>query len=269
MLDVALSKIGDKGLFTKELETALLDNEIDLAVHSMKDLPTKLPAGLKIGCITQRENPQDVLISPKNYTIETLPAGAKVGTSSLRRRSQLLNCRSDLQLEDLRGNLLTRMKKMHDENFDAIVLAAAGVIRLEWQQEIAEYISTDIFLPAVGQGALGLEIRAEDVEVENLLQGIHDADSARAVLCERALLAHLEGGCQIPIGALAKVTGDIIYLQAMVASLDGKILIKDSMVGTIEQYAEVGIKLAKKLLEQGAEEVLKQVRQETDEFANK
>lgn len=261
---MALSKIGDKGLFTKELEIALLNGEIDLAVHSMKDLPTKLPEGLKIGCITKRENPQDVLMSPHGYTLKTLPKGAKVGTSSLRRRSQILNYRSDLILKDLRGNLNTRMKKMVDQGFSAIVLAAAGILRLGWKDQVSEYIPCDIVLPAVGQGSLGIEIRENDPEIQELVLGLHHEHSFFEVSAERALLAYLEGGCQIPIGALAKVTGDTLEMEAMVASIDGRTLIKEQIKGNIDSYKKLGVNLAELLLDKGAGEILKQVRQETD-----
>jgi len=264
ILDVALSKIGDKGLFTKELEVALLEGEIDLAVHSLKDIPTRLPQGCKIGCITKRENPQDVIISPEGYTLDTLPKGAKVGTSSLRRRAQILNYRADLQLEDIRGNLSTRLRKMIDEDFAAIVLAAAGILRMGWQDQIAQYIPLNISLPAVGQGSLGIEIREDDQDTQQVIFPLHHKQSAYEILAERSLLAYLEGGCQIPIGALGKVHENSITLEAMVASLDGKTLIRDEIQGCINKSEEIGIQLAERLVEKGAGEILKQVRQETD-----
>ena len=264
ILDVALSKIGDKGLFTKELEAALLAGEIDLAVHSLKDIPTRLPQGCKIGCITKRENPHDVVISSKGYTLDTLPKEAKVGTGSLRRRAQILNYRNDLKPEDLRGNLNTRLRKMVDEDYDAIILAAAGIIRMGWQDKITQYIPVSISLPAVGQGSLGIEIREDDQDTAQIISSLHHEQSASEILAERALLAHLEGGCQIPIGALGKVHEKSIILEAMVAALDGKTLIRDSIQGCISKSEELGIQLAQKLLQKGAGEILKQVRQESD-----
>ncbi len=264
ILDVALSKIGDKGLFTKELEVALLKGEIDLAVHSMKDLPTKLPTGLKIGCITERVDPRDVIISYHGYNLGTLPKGAKVGTSSLRRRAQLLNYRNDLQLEDIRGNINTRIRKMEEQNFDAIILAAAGVLRLGWQDKIIDYIPMQVSLPAVGQGALGIEIRENDAEIESLVQKIHHEPTAQGIYAERSLLAYLEGGCQIPIGAYGSVNDDMLTLEAMVASLDGKELIREKISGKVQDSEILGVELAKKLVELGADNILKKVRQETD-----
>ncbi|KUO50447.1 MAG: hydroxymethylbilane synthase [Desulfitibacter sp. BRH_c19] len=264
ILDVALSKIGDKGLFTKELEVALLQGEIDLAVHSLKDIPTQLPDGCIIGCVTKRENSQDVLISPSGYSLKTLPIRAKIGTSSLRRRSQILYYRNDLVLEDLRGNLNTRLRKMVEEDFAAIVLAAAGVIRMGWEDKISEYIPFEISLPAVGQGSLGIEIRKDDPDTQHVISGLHHEPSSYEVLAERSLLEFLEGGCQIPIGALGKVDGDSISLEAMVASLDGSILIREKIIGSTSLSRDLGIQLAKRLLSKGAGEILKQVRQETD-----
>ena len=261
---MALSKIGDKGLFTKELEVALLNGEIDLAVHSLKDIPTRLPQGCKIGCITKRENSQDVMISPKGYTLDTLPKGAKVGTSSLRRRAQILNHRNDITLEDIRGNLSTRLNKMVAEDFDAIILAAAGIIRMGWQDKITQYIPMNISLPAVGQGALGIEIREDDPDTQQVIAHLHHEQSAYEVSAERSLLSYLEGGCQIPIGALGKVHDKSLTLEAMVASLDGNTLIRDKIQGCISKNEELGIQLAQRLVEKGAGEILKEVRQETD-----
>jgi len=266
ILDVALSKIGDKGLFTKELEVALLDGEIDLAVHSLKDIPTRLPQGCKIGCITKRENPQDVVISSKGYTLDTLPKGAKVGTSSLRRRAQILNYRNDLQLEDIRGNLSTRLNKMVSEDFDAIILAAAGVIRMGWHDNITQYIPMDISLPAVGQGALGIEIREDDPYIQQIITPLNHEESAYEVLAERSLLSYLEGGCQIPIGALGKVDGKSMTLEAVVASLGGNTIIRDKIQGCTSESKELGIQLAERLIEKGAREILKEVRQENDTY---
>lgn len=262
ILDVALAKIGDKGLFTKELEVAMLDREIDLAVHSMKDLPTKLPDGLIIGAICEREEPGDVLISRDGKKLDELPQGARVGTSSLRRRAQLKKYRPDLQIEDLRGNLNTRMKKLESQNLDGIILAAAGVIRLGWADRITQRIPFEVSLPAVGQGSVGIEIRANEPEIEALVKTLEYKDSSVAIFAERAMLRKLEGGCQIPIGALGRVKGDQLTLEGVVASLDGKDLLRTSVTGSVDKPDEIGIELADKLLAMGADEILRCVRQE-------
>ena len=263
ILDVALAKIGDKGLFTKELEVAMLNREIDLAVHSMKDLPTELPEGLTIGAMCERVDPRDVVISRNGIPLAQLPQGALIGTSSLRRCAQLLNYRQDLQLEPLRGNLNTRMAKLERNNLDAIILAAAGVERLGWGDRITERISTEVCLPAVGQGSIGIEIREGDQEVFNLVQTINHAPSRAAITAERALLKKLEGGCQIPIGALGTVDGDQLTLKGVVAGLDGQEVIRDQISGPVGEAAALGKKLAARLVEMGADRILKAVRQET------
>lgn len=264
ILDVALAKIGDKGLFTKELEVAMLEDEIDFAVHSMKDLPTVIPVGLQISAITARHDPRDALISKGNLKFAELPQGAKVGTSSLRRRSQLLNLRPDLKLCDLRGNLNTRLKKMETENFDAIILAVAGVERLGWQDKIAEKLDFSLCLPAVGQGALGIETRCNDPEIIALTNLLNDETTNDCVTAERSLLRELEGGCQIPIGASGVIKDNILYLEAMVASLNGSILIKDTVQGPREKARELGLTLAEKLKKQGALKILEEIRQVVD-----
>jgi len=262
ILDVALAKIGDKGLFTKELELAMQEGEIDLAVHSMKDLPTVLPEGLMIGCICERVDPRDVVISMNRTTLAQMPQGARIGTSSLRRCAQLLNFRPDLQLEPLRGNLNTRMAKLERNNLDAIILAAAGVERLGWGDRITEHLSTDICLPAVGQGSIGVEIREEDTEVYNVVQTLNHFPSQAAINAERALLRKLEGGCQIPIGSLGTVEDDRLTLRGVVAGLDGRDLIRDSVSGPAGQAVSLGEELAGRLIEMGADRILKTVRQE-------
>lgn len=264
ILDVALAKIGNKGLFTKELEVALLNKEIDMAVHSMKDLPTELPQGLAIGAICQRVNPLDVLISRQAFTLPTLPKYARVGTSSLRRKAQILFHRPDLQIVDLRGNIDTRISKLEKENLAAIILAAAGVERMGFQHLITEYISSDICLPAAGQGAIGLETRADDEEIQGLIAKISDKDSTLAISAERSFLRALEGGCQIPIGALGHVADGSLHLEGSVASIDGSVLIRDKVSGTAAFPAEIGRLLAEKLLQQGARQILNQVRREID-----
>ncbi|MDT3699633.1 MAG: hydroxymethylbilane synthase [Thermincola sp.] len=263
ILDVALAKIGDKGLFTKELEAAMLNREIDLAVHSMKDLPTVLPEGLTIGAMCERVDPRDVVISREGVPLGQLPEGAMIGTSSLRRCAQLLNYRPDLQLEPLRGNLNTRMAKLERNNLDAIILAAAGVERLGWGDRITERLSIDVCLPAVGQGSIGIEIREGDQEVSAVVQKINHAPTWAAITAERALLKKLEGGCQIPIGALGTVDGDQLTLKGVVAGLDGQELIRDQISGPVAEAAALGVNLALRLLEMGADKILRTVRQET------
>lgn len=262
MLDVALTKIGDKGLFTKELELAMQQKEIDFAVHSLKDLPTVLPAGLTIGAVCQRHNPGDALVSKDGRKLEQLPRGARIGTSSLRRCSQLLHYRPDFQLEALRGNLNTRMKKLMSESLDAIVLAAAGITRLGWDDMIAEIIPFDICLPAVGQGAIAVECREEDQAIVELLKGIEHPATRAATDAERALLRHLEGGCQIPIGAYGEVVQEKLMLTAIVASLDGSQVIRTQGEAVAGQAKQLGIEVAEKLLAMGGKKILQQIRSE-------
>ena len=256
ILDVPLAQIGGKGLFVKEIEEALLSGEIDLAVHSMKDVPTELPDGLEILCVPPREDPRDALISRDGKLFIDLPLGAKIGTSSLRRQSQLLHARPDLTIAMLRGNLDTRLKKLHEGQFDAIVLAAAGLRRLAWAHEITEYLAPQISLPAIGQGALGIEGRRDDAFIRSLLSGLDHAPSKIAVLAERALLQRLQGGCQVPIAAYATLTGTKVRLEGVVASVDGKELIRDSVEGTIEDPESIGVQLAERLLARGGERIL-------------
>ncbi|MHB8984093.1 MAG: hydroxymethylbilane synthase [Carboxydocellales bacterium] len=265
ILDVALAKIGDKGLFTKELEMAMLKGEIDLAVHSMKDMPTKLPEGLVIGAICRREEAGDALIGRTAKSLQQLRPGARVGTSSLRRRAQLLNVRPDLQIEDLRGNLNTRIAKLEGQDLDAIILAAAGVKRMGWEDKISERIPFAVSLPAVGQGSVGIEIREDDEEIQRLVKTLDHRESSIAIKAERAMLRTLEGGCQIPIGALGKVDGNQLELEGVVASLDGKELLRTSVVGSADQAEELGVQLAKKLIAMGADKILISVRLEIGE----
>lgn len=262
ILDVALAKIGDKGLFTKELEVAMLDKDTDLAVHSMKDLPTVLPDGLTIGAICERFDPRDVLVSRNGLTLAEMPQGAKIGTSSLRRCAQLLNYRPDFNLVSLRGNLNTRMAKLERENMDGIILAAAGIERLGWGDRITDRIPFEVSLPAVGQGSIGIEIRSDDEEVFRIVQKLNHAASEASIKAERAMLKKLEGGCQIPIGALGRVEEGRLTLQGLVAGLDGKELIRDSVSGSVENPAALGVELADRLIAMGADRILKAVRQE-------
>ncbi len=260
ILDVALSKIGDKGLFTKELELGLINKEIDLAVHSMKDVPTILPDGLTIGAVCERINSSDVIISPKGLMLNQLPKGAKIGTSSLRRASQLLNYRADFDIQSLRGNINTRLAKLESEGFDAIVLAAAGLIRMGWQDKITEYIPDEICLPAVGQGSLGLEVRKDNDEVFDIVHKSNHPPSEASIIAERSMLRSLEGGCQIPIGALGQVNQNILKLKGMIASPDGKQLLKAEVSGPVKNAELLGQKLADILLGMGGKEILNRLR---------
>lgn len=264
ILDVALAKIGDKGLFTKELEYAMLRGEIDMAVHSMKDLPTELPEGLSIGAICRREHPGDVLISREGVNLPELPAGAVIATSSLRRCAQLLHYRSDLKMIDLRGNVHTRLRKLDEEKFDATVLAYAGVHRLGLDHRITQLIPYEICLPAVGQGSVGIEIRTDDEEVRALVNKIDHQESHQAISAERAFLKRLEGGCQIPIGALGTVNNGYLRLEGVVASLDGKQLVRSYLEGYAGEAAGIGAELAERLVQLGAGEILCKMRQETN-----
>ncbi|MDD4168717.1 MAG: hydroxymethylbilane synthase [Desulfotomaculaceae bacterium] len=260
-LDAALSKIGDKGLFTKELELALQRGEIDLAVHSMKDLPVALPGGLVIGAVCRREYPGDALVSRQGLKLQDLPAGAMVGTSSLRRSAQLLHYRSDLKIVNLRGNINTRLRKLAGGGLDAAVLAYAGLHRLGLEEQITQLLPLELCLPAVGQGALGVEIRAADEKVRKLISGLDDDHTRAAITAERALLERLEGGCQVPVGALGVVESRRLTLEGVVAGLDGSQLVRASLTGPAAEAATLGIRLAEKLIEMGAGEILEKVRQ--------
>lgn len=258
ILDVPLAKIGDKGLFTKELELGLLSREIDLAVHSLKDLPTLLPSGLDIAAFCEREEPRDVFLSKDGTRLSELPPGSIIGTSSLRRKAQLQNFRPDLVFADLRGNLQTRWRKLEESEMAGIVLAAAGVKRLGWEERITEIISEDLMLSAVGQGSIAIEISSEREDIRQLLHEINHPTTERAVLAERALLRRLEGGCQIPIGALGTVEAGQVTLKGIVASLDGQRIIKAEAVGGDPE--NLGNFVAEKLIAQGALEILEEIR---------
>jgi hydroxymethylbilane synthase len=262
ILDTALAKIGDKGLFTKELEYAILCGEVDMAVHSMKDLPTELPEGLTIGAVCEREFPGDVLISHGGKRLDDLPAGAAIGTSSLRRAAQLLNYRCDLITVDLRGNLQTRLRKLDENKFDATILAYAGVHRMELDSRIAQVIPFEICLPAVGQGAVGVEAAAENEEILSLLKNIDHAESRQAITAERSFLRKLEGGCQVPIGAYARIEGSCLRLEGTVVSLDGSEKVRSSVLGGMQEAEQVGAELAGVLISLGADKILNEVRQE-------
>lgn len=264
ILDAALAKIGDKGLFTKELEYAMLRGKIDLAVHSMKDLSTEMPQGLEIGAVCQREYPGDVLISRLGQVLDELPAGAVVGTSSLRRTAQLLKYRPDLNIVNVRGNLTTRLKKLKEVPMDAIILAYAGVHRLGLDGLITQLLPLNVCLPAVGQGSIGIEIRSGDSEIADIILGIDHATSRAAITAERALMKRLEGGCQVPIGALGLVDGSEIALEGVVASLDGRDFVRASASGPLNDPVALGDSLARQLLDMGAGAILRKARQEFD-----
>lgn len=254
--DVPLERLGGNGIFVKQIEIALLNGEIDLAVHSMKDLPTALPDGLIIGAIPARANPADVLISKDNLGFLDLPPGAKVGTGSLRRRAQLLHARSDLAIRDIRGNVDTRLAKLRSEDLDAIVLAAAGVERLGYGDSVTQQLPYDICLPAVGQGALCIEISAEDNEIQDMVKSIDHPESAAAVRAERAFLRELGGGCRVPIAALGVIKFDGLYLEGLVADPDGQKLIRSHASGRQEEAELIGERLADLLLDMGAKTIL-------------
>jgi hydroxymethylbilane synthase len=254
--DVPLAKVGGKGLFVKEIEDALLAGEVDLAVHSMKDVPAMLPDGLEIAINPKREDPRDILVSRNGETLQGLPRGAKVGSSSLRRAAQLKRLRPDLDVENLRGNLDTRLRKLHEGLYDAIVLAAAGLHRMGWKDRITQYLDPAEFLPAVGQGVLGIEIRSKDEEVRRLLYPLHDLETAVAVQAERGFLQELEGGCQVPIGGYARVFPNAVELTGLVASLDGSEVFRMTRAAPREEAQLLGRSLARDLLEAGARRVL-------------
>ncbi|MEN6350489.1 MAG: hydroxymethylbilane synthase [Syntrophomonas sp.] len=260
ILDVALSKIGDKGLFTKELENELLAGKIDAAVHSMKDLPSKLEPGLCIGAALKRENPGDVLISHKNYKFNKLPVAARIGTSSLRRAAQLKAARPDLVILDLRGNVETRIRKMQEENLDAIILAHAGVKRLGLENMISDYLPFEIVLPAVGQGVIAVEARENDGEVLKLLQLVDDRETHISSQAERAFLREFEGGCQVPAASLAQLHGDKILVRGLIASLDGQEVHMKQMEGPAEEAELIGQRVARSLLEAGADKILEDIK---------
>ncbi|RXZ84903.1 hydroxymethylbilane synthase [Paenibacillaceae bacterium] len=257
ILDVTLSKVGGKGLFVKEIEQALLDGSIDMAVHSMKDMPYALPEGLMNGAVPRRQDPRDCLITKEGRSLDELPHGARVGTSSLRRACQLKRYRPDLQLESIRGNIDSRIRKLDTEGFDAVVLAAAGLSRMGWLDKVSSYLSADICVPAVGQGALGIECRENDLKLRELLALLNDEVSELAVSAERSLLGALNGGCQVPIGAYAILQENSLQLTGIVGSPDGEVLLKETRQGTDPLL--LGREVAAALRARGADRILEQV----------
>jgi hydroxymethylbilane synthase len=260
--DVPLSMIGDKGLFTKEVDAAVLDGRAHCAVHSFKDVPTRLPDGLTLAAVLQREDPRDAYLPApgRPRTLIELPRGARVGTSSLRRRSLLLATRDDFVVEDLRGNLDTRFRRLHDGDYDAIILAFAGVRRFGREGDVGELLDPPQWLPAAGQGALALVARADDAVTLARLQPLDHAVTRAATTAERAFLAQLEGGCQIPIGALGTVQGERMKLRGLVASLDGQTVVRGDIEGAVEDAGAVGHALAQQLIAHGADDILRDVR---------
>ena len=259
LLDSPLSKIGGKGLFVKELETALLENEADIAVHSMKDVPMDFPEGLGLFCICEREDPRDAFVSNTFASLDDLPQGSVVGTSSLRRQAQLLTRRPDLQIRFLRGNVNTRLAKLDAGEYDAIILAAAGLIRLGFEDRITSAISIEHSLPAGGQGAVGIECRSADSEIHAMLAPLHHADTAVRVTAERALNKHLNGGCQVPIACYAVLEGEQVWLRGLVGDPSGGLLLSADARGLQSAATELGIQVAEELLAQGAGDILKAV----------
>lgn len=258
--DVPLAKVGGKGLFVKEIEESLFRQEIGLAVHSMKDVPTFLPEGLHLAAITRREDPRDAVISRNGKRLLDLPRGARIGTSSLRRQSQIRHLRPDFEVIPLRGNLDTRINKIEKEGLDAVVLAAAGMRRMGWEDRITEYLDPELCLPAIGQGALGLECRVLDKEVNPMLIRFNHAITNRCVRAERALLKRLEGGCQVPIAAYAQLRDEErLVLEGLVASVDGSRVIRDGVAGDPDQPERLGLDLAEHLLAQGADAILREI----------
>lgn len=267
ILDVPLAKVGGKGLFVKEIEEAMLAGEIDIAVHSMKDVPTFFPDGLHLSCITKREDPRDALLTRNKVTFKDLPKGANVGTSSLRRQAQLMHVRPDFVIHQLRGNVDTRLRKLKEGQYDAIILAAAGVKRLGLAENVSEYIDPEISLPAIGQGALGIECRVDDRELNDLIAFFNHADTRTCVTGERALLRRLEGGCQVPIACYGEMKDGKLHLTGLVGSVDGKRIIKDAIDGAPEKAEKLGVMLAEKLLSRGADVILREVYGNTTDFS--
>ncbi|KGQ70127.1 hydroxymethylbilane synthase [Chelonobacter oris] len=261
ILDTPLAKIGGKGLFVKELESALLENRADLAVHSMKDVPMEFPKGLGLSVICEREDPRDAFVSNRYTALERLPPNAVVGTSSLRRQAQLKSLRPDLQVHSLRGNVGTRLNKLDNGDYDAIILAASGLKRLALEQRITAFIAPEHSLPAAGQGALGIETRVDDHNINRLLKPLLHDQTACCVTAERAMNRHLQGGCQVPIAGFAEIQGERLYLRALVANPDGSQILRADAHATLDQAEQLGIQVAEQLLAQGAGDILQAIYQ--------
>jgi hydroxymethylbilane synthase len=259
MQDVSLVRIGGKGVFVKEIEEALLRGEIDLAVHSMKDVPVEIPAGLDIAIVPEREDPRDVLISRGKRKIEELRRGARIGTGSLRRGAQLKNLLPDIEIIPLRGNLDTRIRKIETQDLDGVVVAAAGIRRMGWMQRVSQFLPVEVMLPAIGQGALGIEIREDDGELRSALSFLNHPTTALEVAAERAFLGRLGGGCQLPVAAFGKRIGDDLHLRAMMGSLDGRFMIRDEAKASVWNARALGIELAERILSKGGQALLDEV----------
>ncbi|MCP5357137.1 MAG: hydroxymethylbilane synthase [Pseudomonadales bacterium] len=262
LLDSPLSKIGGKALFVKELEVAMLENRADIAVHSMKDVPMAFPPGLGLAVICEREDPTDAFVSNRYGSLDELPQGARVGTSSLRRQCQLRAMRPDLEIGDLRGNVGTRLSKLDRGEFDAIILATAGLVRLELGARIQQRLASTVSLPAGGQGAVGIECRTDDQELIALLQGLHHADTADRVIAERAVNNRLNGGCQVPIACFAELEGDQLHLRALVGEPDGSRILRSEIRGPRKEAEQLGITVAEELLAKGADVILQALHEQ-------
>ncbi|VAW75642.1 Porphobilinogen deaminase [hydrothermal vent metagenome] len=265
ILDTPLAKVGGKGLFVKELETGILEGRADLAVHSMKDVPVEFPDGLGLAAVLPREDPRDALISNEYSSIETLPEGARLGTSSLRRQCQIRRIRPDLEVIDLRGNVNTRLAKLDNGDYDAILLAAAGIRRMGWEARISELLAPEQFIPAIGQGAIGIEIRVDDLRVRALIEELNDGQTAIRIRAERALNEALQGGCQVPIAGYSEVSHGVIVLRGLVGRPDGTEMVQGVISGRPEDGEELGQVLAEDLLSRGARQILDDVYSESDE----
>ena len=261
MQDVSLVKIGGKGVFVKEIEDALLRGDVDIAVHSMKDVPAELPDGLHIGVVPEREDPRDVLIARDNRKMESLPRGARIGTGSLRRGMQLRNLLPDVQIVPLRGNLDTRIRKIESEGLDGVIVAAAGIRRMGWIGRVSQFIPSEVMLPAVGQGALGVEMRTDNLFLYEKLKFLNHSATSIEVGAERAFLHRLGGGCQVPIAGYAKIRGDELVLKGLVGSLNGRDLITDEVCGSTSDYRTLGTLLAERILSQGGQDLIDQAYQ--------
>lgn len=264
IIEVPLAKVGGKGLFVKELERALLENEADIAVHSMKDVPMEFPIGLGLAVICEREDPSDAFVSNTYSSFLDLPSGARVGTSSFRRQCQLANIRPDLELNSLRGNVGTRLEKLDSGLFDAIILASAGLIRLDMRDRITQRIPFDMCLPAGGQGAVGIECRTEDIEILRLINFLHHQDTATRILAERAVNQKLQGGCEVPIASFAEIEDEGLFLRALVGTVDGKQLIHSKIKGKSRDAERLGVFVAEDLLAMGAGEILATLQTDTE-----
>ena len=260
ILDVALSKIGDKGLFTKEIENELIDGSVDLAVHSLKDLPTTLPEGLKLGAVLERGEFRDALVSLNGKKLADLKAGDVIATSSLRRIAGLLKINDQIIIKDIRGNVNSRLKKMEEGYCDAMIMAAAGLQRLGLEKYITEIIDPELLMPAVSQGAIAIETRLNDPEIDALMEKLNHIETWNTVIAERAFLAHLQGGCQVPLGCYSKIKDGILEMSGFVASVDGKQYIREDISGDLLNGKEIGVELGEKMLKKGAGEILDQIK---------